>query len=643
MPDDRKKKLWKLYRSAAQARAQGYSYQSINERIVNQTTEAFGKDGRVAGLASLEKELGIEAESAISTGNLLRSGFQGAAFGFGDELYGAAAAAIPGGHDYESARAEFNTRDERFEEAHPVASIGANMVGGAILPGAGGAGVVRGVTGNIGKKMIAGGAVGSLLGAGGGALEGAGRAEPGERMAGAAMGGAGGAAVGGTLGLLGPAAGPPARKLAGVATDRLRQGGARRIAGNELSGALEDANLTPDKFIERYAELPPGSLPADVDPGLADRARAAANLNPSLRREGGVVDDVVSRHTQRGERMASALRDESRLLPGFDIEEVSEAAKKHVRDMYYRPLERANQSVTSPQFRELFADPDMKRILRSRGINPGDDGAINFTQVQSILGRIQAKLKNQADPDLYRRYKRLQREFTSAVEDEIDDFRIANLAYTHAMERGRAHELGAKAVNQSAEVLRKAFDDMPTREAKEAFRQGFLDKVERSLRETETGGAMAGRILRAGPEMLDRLHLLFPDEEAMGRYLKTLEGERRWQTTYNALFGNSTTARQLSDMTRVSGLTPSKQQLLGEILTMAFDDRRTRLAAAEIVGETLLGQGEDAARRVAAAIAARGGAIAGARQAATAVSGGRAAAGLLGTGTEERQPEPPLY
>ena len=110
MPDDRKSKLWKLYRSAAKARAEGYSYQTVNKQIIEKTTDMFGKEGRIPGLASLEKELGIEAESAISTGNIARSAFQGAAFGFGDELYGAAASVIPGGHDYDSARAEFNRR-----------------------------------------------------------------------------------------------------------------------------------------------------------------------------------------------------------------------------------------------------------------------------------------------------------------------------------------------------------------------------------------------------------------------------------------------------------------------------------------------------------------------------------------------------
>lgn len=630
MPDGKKDKatLWKVYRAAVKARDAGYGYNDINKYIHDKTG--------IPGIASLEKALDIPVESSISAKNLARSAYQGATFGWGDEIAGAVAQVVPGGHDYESMRAELNTREQQFQRDHPVASLGANIVGGAIIPGLGGAGAMRAVGGGVARRALAGGVVGGLLGAGAGAVEGAGRAEPGQRLEGAWTGATGGGLLGGAIGAAGPIVGPPLRKAAGAVTDRFRGAGANTIARREVLGALEDAQIRPSQFEDAYSALPPGSMPADVDPALAERVRAASNISPRVNRQGGPVERVVERARGQGERMADDLRAATRLRSGFDIEDISKRAKEEVREIYFRPLEQANNPASHPLWPELLANDDMKRILRSRGITPGENGELTFTEVQSILGRLRAKMTGQKDPDLYRRYSDLYRAFRDTAEEAIEDFRVANLAYEHALARGRAWELGQDAFRLSSADLRKAFDQMPTEEAKEAFRQGMLDKIERSLREREGGGAMARRLLgmENASEMLERGRLLFDSEEEFARYLNSLEAMRRWKITSNIIRGNSTTARQIAGMAQ-SDMAPSRQQLLWEILTMAFDDRETRMQAADVVADVLTTQGEDAARKL-AHIIARGGRGAGAAMAVGGTTAGRLGAGLLAP--EEEQP-----
>lgn len=630
MPDGKKDKatLWKVYRAAVKARDAGYGYNDINKYIHDKTG--------IPGIASLEKALDIPVESSISAKNLARSAYQGATFGFGDEIAGAVAQAIPGGHDYESMRAEMNTREQQFQRDHPVASLGANIVGGAIIPGVGGAGAMRAVGGSVARRAVAGGVVGSLLGAGAGALEGAGRAEPGERLEGAEQGAIGGGLLGGAIGTVAPIIGPPARKLAGTVTDRFRGPGANTIARREVMGALEEAQIHPSQFESRYSALPPGSMPADVDPAMAERVRAASNISPRVNRQGGPVERIADRARGQGERMADDLRKATRLRTGFDIEEVSAKAKREVRDLYYKPLEEANNPASHPLWKDMFENEDMKRILRSRGITPGPNGELKFTEVQSILGRLRAKMTGQKDPDLYRRYSELFEAFRNTAEEAIPDFRVANLAYEHALARGRAWELGQQAFRLSSDDLTKAFDRMPTAEAQEAFRQGMLDKIERSLREREGGGAMTRRLLgmENAQEMLGRARLLFDSPEDFRSYLDSLEGMRRWRVTSNIVRGNSTTARQIAGIAQ-SDMAPNRQQLLWEILTMAFDDKATRMQAADVVADVLTTQGEDAARKL-ALLLSRGGRAGGAMAGATATTAGRLGAGLLAP--EEEQP-----
>ncbi|MFT4046962.1 MAG: hypothetical protein QM661_09730 [Solimonas sp.] len=136
---------------------------------------------------------------------LAREATEGATFGWGDEigLGGAALAAKAAqklgvapdtgqslGEIYDDMRSHYDSERKQFSDEHPVASTAANIAGGVATGGLGGAGII-GKAAQAGKLATAGALAGT--GAVEGALAGAGNADEGERLKGAAEGGAVGA------------------------------------------------------------------------------------------------------------------------------------------------------------------------------------------------------------------------------------------------------------------------------------------------------------------------------------------------------------------------------------------------------------------------------------------------------------------
>ena len=118
---------------------------------------------------------------------------QGATFNFGDELYGAGAALIPGGQNYEQARDAFRSA---YERANPNYRLAGELVGAVAVPAFGAAGAIaRGGTAlaKAGRAAAVGAAQGGLAGVG------AGDGGVADRALSGATGAATGAALGGGL------------------------------------------------------------------------------------------------------------------------------------------------------------------------------------------------------------------------------------------------------------------------------------------------------------------------------------------------------------------------------------------------------------------------------------------------------------
>jgi hypothetical protein len=608
-PEVSKKTLWKLYAQVRRLQREGWDYQKINDKLL--------EDGRVDGIANLEQQLGIHEQTSSRKGRLQGAAAniaEGATFGHAGELGGMIAGMIPGGMDYEAGRERIESRIGAHRDEFPKSAIAGEMAGAAVptmMLGGGSPAASGGILG----RSVAGAGQGALLGGMGGAAYGHGLAEPGGRMRGTAVGGAFGAGAGGVLGGMTPAAGGVLRNL-GVRTmenfgplgqraaARVRdQFPARKLAGAELAGAMEAAGMPADAAAVKIGGMPKGSVLADLDPVLADQARAARNTAPSLRRVGGPVQNVTDRHYQRGARMASELRGLTGLDEVAHPDAVLTAAKQAWRKNYLKPIQESNPEWTHRGLAQALDDfPEIGEFLGREGVqlrNLRTGEPISFGKAWDALQEMKGALGGKLPSNRYESMTQAIDALDGMMQEAIPNFGQSQRFYANVNARHRAYKAGEAMRNKSPRQIEYEYGELGGEMEQTAFREGLLDSVEDALRKDATGAGPAAQMVRGG-ENRDKLRVLFPDDNAFEAWIQSLQNEARWGITYNSLMGNSSTALQLADQ---SG-SVSKYAVLNEILSVMFEDPLIRRQASEQVGQVLLSEGRVAATELAARIVA---------------------------------------
>jgi hypothetical protein len=187
----------------------------------------------------------------------------------------------------------------------------------------------------------------------------------------------------------------------------------------------------------------------------------------------------------------------------------------------------------------------------------------SFREMQDLLIDVRGAAERAVEEKLPGKARRL-REAYDALNAAMDraipaqegqpGFAEVQARMAAAYEKMGAYELGArKGINLRAREIREVMQGLSP-DGQDAFRVGMVDALETQLRKTATGGASASQLMRAGPEVMERLRPLFADDAAFDTFLQRLGRERRWETTWRALSGNSTTARQGVDQMRFPGM-----------------------------------------------------------------------------------------
>ena len=199
-------------------------------------------------------------------------------FGFGDEYLAGLSAVLgvqpdgtgganwfdynkPMGERYTTALDAIRSEQQAFRETNPKTALGAEVVGGILGPGKGGASFV-----NAGRGAVARIGRGSLTGAGAGAAYGFGEGEggAGERSVGAILSGSVGALGGGTL------------VGAGQGFNRALSALSRRPELREAIPTVEGLRETANALYAKAREMG-GELPTDAMRRLAEKARATTH------------------------------------------------------------------------------------------------------------------------------------------------------------------------------------------------------------------------------------------------------------------------------------------------------------------------------------------------------------------------------
>lgn len=571
--------LKELLRVATKARESGISQKDIEAEIWRRTE---GSVNTISGLRRMIAGMEKPYDSGSGFGRALA---EGATFSFADELVGLAHGLVPGGKGYTEARDESRGRYDAYRRAHPVAALAGEVLGGAVVPIGGAAAGASRAGATLGARVLGGMAGGAIAGAGAGALTGAGMAEtlqdtPGATIMGGAAGGVGGAALGAGVPLLGAVARPLMQRAGALVAPEAT---ARWMSRDALRRAMADAGIEgADELARRAAALPDGSVLADLDPSLSRQARAMVNRSPALEREGGAYAQLGRRQAARGERIAADLRSTTGVTQSVEegIRDLNEEIAR-IRREGYDVIEAAypNGLVSDRVARTIADDPDLLKFAQE--VLPGyGERRPSFREMQDLLIDVRAEADRFDQlPGKGRRLRAAYDKLRLAMEESIPGFAEVQADMAATFERAGAYELGVKrGWDLTSRQIREHMGTL-TEQGRDAFRVGMLDKLETELRKVEGGGAAAEKLMRAAPEIFDRILPLFPSEEAAQEFLQRMGRERRWALTWRALSGNSSTAKQMTDVMPLN---------LQSILAEMVDVGPVQTRAAEMAGNILM-------------------------------------------------------
>lgn len=598
--------LLQLLKQADAARHRGASEDEISAVLNRVTGGQFGS--RQDLLDHLRQQ---DLQQAVAPGKVagtVEAFGRGASMGFSDELAGLLDAATSGPTEnplerYRAARDIARAQQDAFAAQHPALNATGQVLGGlssgiasaGLLPAP--ASSVAGLTGQ-----------GALIGAGAGALSGAGEntdlSRLGSDVARSTAFGAGTGAI------LGAATKPVLGALGGVGR-----------AVRALTTPTADANATATGILAQHlprnaqdvlsgleAARPGQPMLMDVSPELAD---VATSRNVPLRAD--VLDRLNVRNAGAGGRMADELLQAGQ-GPGattLDAHTAQQYAQSQVRptaEKLYRPLEEMYREIPDgPGYRALIRlstqDPMVGKALGASMRDLGVRGRPGFTTMQTALQNLQDDASAAFQAGRGNEGVRLResaKALSTAMEQAMPGFEAANRGYAPTKEVMRAFELADGALTRDPRVIRSELAGLKSEDARSAYRMVALDNAATKLRGlTPEADAFRASMVRGNQSVEPHLQALFDSPQDLNQFLQGADAEQMFRRTYNAFPGSKTFNRgQLSgEVFQAPGM-GGRSGLLNRLTDLfqnsALAGRDARVSQA--LGERLTTTGPEASR-----------------------------------------------
>jgi hypothetical protein len=482
-----------------------------------------------------------------------------------------------------------------FAQRRPYLSFGAEFAGGALpavgaalaTPATGGATapVATSTLGRLAASPVGRGILSGILTGG---VAGAGGAEEGERLPGAALGATLGAGMGGVTPLIFRGASNVSdwlRERIAPSPETVTSGAARRIS-RALGRADEGRGMSPQEAAQKLAEDRAQGIPstlANVDPAVASLAETVAQ------RSGASADIVRAQLGRQMEDVRERImgRTQAGLRAGRYYEEEMQIAndlRARAQDLYEDAYAfgtvddpRVLAALSSPKFKAFFDKArDIADIQKlTAGISGGDpskyeltpiytmDAAGNITQTALPDVRTLDYIKRGIDDVIERGYdgegiskaeadalKDLRKEFVKAIDETTVDPATGVSAYAVA----RADYAGDMEVLEAIRTARESFTRMPPEEIADfvqsasraevdAFRTGAFRNIYDKIMESSQNFNAAQRIVNS-PQTMERLRPLFDSQAKFNLYKAALLRESQLFEQSNRILGGSQTARR---------------------------------------------------------------------------------------------------
>lgn len=537
-----------------------------------------------------EKRRRAQKENTSFARGALSNITEGALFGFRDELesglqalYNAAVRGTPIAEGYRQRLSELEGQRKQFEKQNPILAPVLETAGA--LP-AGIAAGSRALASQALNRLSPAARSGRIAAVGGaeGAVYGAGKAQPDERVEGASTGAMIGAplavAGSGTINFLGDLLSRGISTVTRKATDAPAD-----QASRVLQDALRQERMTPQEAAARVAQLdettvgPRQATISDIGPAFQTTARATMDLGDQAKIAGTSL--VNERQAGQRKRVKELLTktfgaDGAKYFENYDaaIAARSRAATPLYREAYnttidlnapgaYQQVVKGfDDPITVQQTLQEFVDDDfIKPLFRAAQkkakseMEPGDVNMRALDQLKrSLDDKISAaKRKGENDDALF--FTRKKNALKSLLIQQ-------NPAYGEALETFSTHsgitnamQDGLKFLKVDPEVLKLTTQDLPSAEL-EGFRTGAM-KALQDVIESGRDNVDVVKQLIGSETMRKRLAAIIPEQNVDG-FLQTLKNEADFAATRSALTAGPNTAARLQAMNNLKeALDPS--------------------------------------------------------------------------------------
>lgn len=504
-----------------------------------------------------------------------RAALQGLSMGFADEIEARARAAAGQG-SYEQILSEIQSAKQRFEQENPIGSLATEVVGGVPTMFLGGLGTARAasllprVASQLSQRQLRYGGAAATGGVTG-AISGAGTAQPGERLEGAAIGAGTGAALGPVGESVSQVAQAGGRRVAQGARSLLgadQTSAFRQRADEKLIQALQRDGFTPSQIAEKLtiaqrSGYKPETIVdiggentqrlADVVaqyPGAAQLARdlteervsgqagrMIGDFQKAFRFQGSAVDladDIAANRTTMAAPLYKQAYEEGGVINDKRIDKFFELSA--FKDAYKTARELAEldgfQLPANINDLKAFGGYDLRTLdYIKRGLD--DVLFVRSTPTSGTGKQVVSKLKEK------------RREFVGVI-DEVGppSYKQARDVFAGQSEILDAIKMGQKFTNLSPDQLKKSFSKM-TQGEKDGFRAGVYESVKENINKG-ADGANALRRVWASPQKREQLKVIVGDDN-WNQLTNALAREKIiFQTGARITGGSQTMPRQLA-------------------------------------------------------------------------------------------------
>lgn len=488
--------------------------------------------------------------------NLARTALgQGLLLGFGDEIEAGLRTGFGLLGDYDKTVGSVRENVKDFAEENPMTALAAEIGGGLVTGGIGGA---RAAGTAIGRKVLEKAGTAGLAGAVGateGAIAGAGAGEGvGGRLAGAAVGGTLGGAVG--------AAAPAVLGAAGRGINRIRSGVSDKAADSAADlkalQAIEEAGSSPEAVKQALDETAADGVTDAIIPDVAGEAtRRLARGATTVSGEGAdIATDVLDKRAANlGDEIAN---DVGNVLAGGKsatqaLDEIADRQARNAGTDYDAAFNVDGKPVTvdvTDDMRRLFALPafdeaveQARNLAKFDGIDlPSAGSLIKGEKLENLslremhyikmgldevmgLGK-RGQSKTSIGRGVERGLKGARAEFIDIIDNaspKVD----GESAYKTARNKFAGDARLREAVEDGEGFFRMKPDELEAKVAsmsdseKEAFRIGVAQAVRNSVDNT-ADMADAGRKIFGNKKQRKLLRAAFPDDETFEAFEKRM-------------------------------------------------------------------------------------------------------------------------